>query len=196
MLVHGGSRFTDSTAILVHADVVCGGGLLYPRDVALRREVDAHEERFDTELGPHTRRWAYAHLLPHADLLRDVWSRGVPRLEAGLVPLLTPLVCPLVRMAYRITPHSAQRSLEHVRGIFREVDSRLADGRRFLVGARFSAADLSFAALAAPVLFPAGYRAVHPALDAVPAAMREEVERLRDTDAGRFVLRMFAQERG
>ena len=86
--------------------------------------------------------------------------------------------------------------IERVRGIFREVDERLCDGRRFLVGERFTAADLTFAALAAPVLFPAGCRAAYPALDAVPAAMREEALRLRDTDAGRFALRLFSQERG
>jgi glutathione S-transferase len=195
MLVHGSSRFVDSTDILKHADAVCGGELLYPRDAALQREVDALEERFDTELGPHTRRWAYAQLLQQAKLLRLVWSRGVPRLEASMLPVIAPVARRLVRGAYKITPESEQRSLERVRGVFREVDERLSDGRRFLVGERFTAADLTFAALAAPVLFPVECRAVHPALDAVPAAMREEALRLRDTDAGRFALRMFSQER-
>ena len=37
VLVHGSRRFMDSTAILVHADAVCGGDLLYPRDAALGR---------------------------------------------------------------------------------------------------------------------------------------------------------------
>ena len=36
VLVHGSRRFIDSTDILVHADAVCGGDLLYPRDAALR----------------------------------------------------------------------------------------------------------------------------------------------------------------
>ena len=196
VLVHGGSRFVDSTDILKHADAICGGNLLYPRDAALQREVDALEERFDTELGPHRRRWVYAQLLPQANLLRSVWSRGVPRLEASLFPVIAPLARRLVRAAYRITPEGAQRSLERVRRVFREVDERLSNGRRFLVGERFTAADLTFAALAAPVLFPVECRAVHPALDAVPAAMRDEALRLRDTDAGRFALRMFSQERG
>ncbi|MGH8178824.1 MAG: glutathione S-transferase family protein [Steroidobacter sp.] len=195
VLVHGNSRFIDSTDILIHADAVCGGDLLYPRDAALRREVDALEEQFDTGLGPHTRRWAYAQLLPQAKLLRSVWSRGVPRLEASLLPVITPLARRLVRAAYKITPESAQRSLERVRDIFRQVDERLSSGRRFLAGERFTAADLTFAALAAPVLFPVECRAVYPALDTVPAAMREEALRLRETDAGRFALRMFSQER-
>jgi glutathione S-transferase len=195
MLVRGCARFFDSTEILVHADDVCGGGLLYPRDAGLRREVDTLEERFDTELGPHSRRWVYAQLLSDTKLLRSVWSRGVPRFEASLLSMVTPLARRLVRSAYNITPESAQRSLQRIQGVFRQVDERLSNGRRFLVGERFTAADLTFAALAAPVLFPVECRAVHPALDAVPAAMREQVFRLRDTDAGRFALRLFSQER-
>jgi glutathione S-transferase len=195
VLVHGSSRFVDSTDILVHADTVCGGDLLYPRDAALRSEVDALEEHFDTELGLHVRRWVYSHLLPHAKLLRAVWSSGVPRLEASMVPAIAPLARFLARKAYRITPENAQRSLERVRGVFREVGESLSNGRRFLVGERFTAADLTFAALAAPMLFPVECRAAHPALDAVPTAMREEVLRVRDTAAGQFALRLFAQER-
>jgi len=196
MLVQGSRRFIDSTDILVYSDAACGGGLLYPRYRALRSEVDALEERFDTELGPYTRHWAYAQLLTHAKLLRSLWSRGVPRVEASMVPVIAPLARLLVRKAYKITPESAQRSLERVRGIFRNVDERLSDGRRFLAGGRFSAADLTFAALAAPVLLPVECRAVQPTLDEVPAGMREEIARLRATETGRFALRLFAQERG
>lgn len=78
VLVHEGRRFTDSTEILMHADATCGGDLLYPLDAALRGEITSLEEWFDTELGPHVRRWAYAQLLPQAKLLRSTWSRGVP----------------------------------------------------------------------------------------------------------------------
>lgn len=196
VLVHAGDRFVDSTAILVHADAVCGGDLLYPRDTALRRDVDSLEELFDTDLGPNSRRWVYAQLLSQAKLVRLLWARRVPRLEASLLPLITPLARRLVRAAYKITPESAERSLERIRAIFRHVDELLSNGRLFLVGDRFTAADLTFAALAAPVLFPVEYRAVHPELDSVPSSMREEVLRLRDTAAGRFALRLFRQERG
>jgi glutathione S-transferase len=196
VMVDATSRIVDSTEILVHADAVSGGGLLYPWDAVLRREVDVLEERFDTELGPHTRRWAYGHLLPHAKLLRSLWARNVPWLEARLLPMITPLALRLVYAAYKITPESAQRSLERVRSVFRQVDQQLGDGRRFLTGDSFTAADLTFAALAAPVLLPIECCAVQPTLETVPAAMREEILRFRNTDAGRFALRLFSQERG
>ena len=115
--------------------------------------------------------------------------------EATVLSVTMPVVLNRIRSRLRITPESAQRSLERVRGIFREVDERLADGRRQLVGDRFTAADLTFAALAAPVLFPAGNRAAYLALDEAPAAMREEVLRLCDAAVGRFGVRLFAQER-
>jgi glutathione S-transferase len=88
VLVHGSSRFSDSTDILKHADAVCGGDLLYPRDAELRREVDALEKRFDKELGPHTRRWAYAQALPQTKSIRSLWGRGVPPLEASVVSVI------------------------------------------------------------------------------------------------------------
>jgi hypothetical protein len=46
---------------------------------------------------------------------------------------------------------------------------------------RFTAAELTFAALAAPALFPVEYRGVLPALDAVSTAMREEISKFSVT---------------
>ena len=159
MLVQGSRRFIDSTDILKFADEARGGDLLYPRDLRLRADVDALVTWFDAELGPHSRRWAYGTWLPDAKLLRWVWSRRVPRLEAILLPVIAPLVRRLVGRAYRIMPASVESSLARIRGVFQKV------------GERLSAADLTFAALAAPVLFPAECRAAHPSFDAVPMAM-------------------------
>jgi glutathione S-transferase len=195
VLLHQGRRLVDSTDILVHADAFCGGDRLYPRDATQRHEVESLEERFDEALGPHTRRWAYAQLLSQRQLLRPMMSRSVPRLEAILLPLIMPILIPSIRAAFRITPDSAERSRRRVHEVFREVDERLRDGRRFLVGDRFTAADLTFAALASPVLLPAGCGASYPEPGAVPEAMRDEVLRQRDTAAGRFALRLYAQER-
>ena len=196
VLTHAGRRFMDSTDILRYADDATGGDRLYPRDPALRREVEALEERFDTELGPHARRWGYGQMLPDAELIRKVWERKVPPSQSRWLPLIVPIGRPLVRWAYRITPEGGKRSLERARAVFRQVDEQLADGRSYLVGDRLSAADITFASLAGPMLLPPESRAAHPTLEETPAAMREEILRLRETPAGRFVMRLYAQERG
>lgn len=92
VLVHGAAYFTDSTDILMHADRARGGGLLYPLDAGQRQEVEALETQFDEDLGIHARRWAYAQLLAERPLLRQSMSRGVPELEAALLPLILPAI--------------------------------------------------------------------------------------------------------
>ena len=195
VLAHGDDRFVDSTDILHHADVICGGDHLYPLDPKLRTTVEALEDRFDEVLGPHTRRWVYFHLLPHRAQLYQIMSRGVPQIESSLLTLALPIVVQAIRKGLRITPEGAQRSIERVCAIFSEVDDLLKDGRPYLVDGRFTAADLTFAALASPVLLPEGGIAAYPKVQDVPATMRERIEQLRDTDAGRFALRLYAQER-
>jgi glutathione S-transferase len=133
--------------------------------------------------------------MPDRRLLRKMMSRGVPRVEAALLPNRGGFRPPTTRAALRITPDSAERSKLRVREIFEEVDERMREGRRYLVGHRFTAADLTFAALASPMLLPAGCGAAHPVLDKVPPAKREEVRGLRDNEAGRFVLRLYSEER-
>lgn len=197
ILVGPALRLLDSTAILRHADATVGGGLLYPREAGPRSEVERWVAEFDSTLGPQARRWAYAQLMPELPLLRSLWSGGgVPALEAALAAPLARATRGIVRKAYRTTPDGGQRALDKVCEVFRQISGRLGPDRPFLVGERFTAADLTFAALAAPVLLPPGCRAVQPPLESLPAAMREQIQRLRDTVAGRYALRLFAQERG
>jgi glutathione S-transferase len=101
----------------------------------------------------------------------------------------------LLRRGLRITPESAIRSLDRVREVFDTVGRRLAEGRRYLVGERFTAADLTFAALAAPVLLPRGFGAPLPTLAELPAPILPLIEEMRGTDAGAFAQRLYRDER-
>jgi len=193
VLVHDGKEYTDSTDILLHLDNLGAG--LFPADRALRDDVMRLEEDFDENLGPHARRWAYWRLLPHSSLLRRAMSRGVPRAERALLPVILPYAKRLIRTRLKITAASVARSAERVREVFRQVESRLGDGRAFLVGDALTAADITFASLAAPVLFPPGYRGALPALEELPTAVQHEVAGFRNCVAGAFALRLFAEHR-
>jgi glutathione S-transferase len=78
---------------------------------------------------------------------------------------------------------------------FDAVAERLSDGRRHLIGDRFSAADLTFAALAAPAVCPPVYGTPLPQPEDMHEAFAAAVLRWRAHPAGAFALRMFAEER-
>jgi glutathione S-transferase len=195
MLIEGPHRLRSSAEILKYAAARDRRELLYPSDPDQRAEVESWEATFDAHFGPHSRRWAYAHLLSNAALMRSLWTQRAPPIEAAIVRVVAPFVRSLVRSTYRITPESVERSLARAHEMFRKVQARLAEGREYLVTERFTAADLTFAVLAAPMLLPPECRAVQPALEEVPPRMRDEILRLRESSAGQFALRLFERER-
>ena len=71
----------------------------------------------------------------------------------------------------------------------------LADGRPYLCGERFGAADLTFAALSASVVVPPVYGVPLPQPDVLPPACAALVERAREHPAGRYALALFAEHR-
>jgi glutathione S-transferase len=82
--------------------------------------------------------------------------------------------------------------------VWRELDfvaDLLADGRPWLCGERFGAADLTFAALSAPIVVPPEYGVALPPLDEFTPAVVEFVKRAREHPAGRYALTLFAEQR-
>jgi glutathione S-transferase len=186
----------DSTAIIRHIDtLVPDDRRLFPTDPGARAEVEKWEELFDQRLGPATRRWAYFHLLPEREIILRTLRRTVGRLTGLILPLLFPVVRRLIQRGYRINTDSAARSFECIQEVFQQVNALLQDGRGYLAGDRFSAADLGFAALAAPALYPAEAGATMPAVDELPPTMARAVNDLRASPAGQFALRMYRQHR-
>ncbi|WP_437774698.1 glutathione S-transferase family protein [Sorangium sp. So ce1097] len=208
VLVSRAGAICDSTDIVRHADAfVPAEHALFPGGSgALRAEVEALEERFDRDLGPATRRVAYFHLLPDEDGAFALMSRSFQeRAAAGAAPprwfgrgafrAYFPVARAVMRRAMRIDAPAAERSMGKLRAAFDLANERLRDGRPFLVGERFSAADLTFAALAAPVLAPERHPTPLPPVAELPAGLRRLVEALRDEPAGAFVLRLYRDHR-
>lgn len=197
VLVTGEGVFADSTDILRFVDARAGLGL-YPVDPERRAEVDALEDLFDETLGPHVRRWAYHFVLGDAALTRSALTVGVSGPERVAFTVARPVIAAGMRRGMNITSESAERSRVKIDDMFARADALLADGRPFLTGDRFTAADLTFAALAAPLLGVDGYGPAHvalPAFDALPPALREAAHPLRARPAGALVARLYRDER-
>jgi glutathione S-transferase len=188
--------FGDSADILRYLDAEHGGEVrLYPSDDGLRGEVEQLEGRFDTRLGPHSRRLVYFHLLPQRSLALAAILPGVGAGQRLIFSVGFPFFRWLMRRGMNINPASAERSLDYVRRVFRAVALRLADGREYLAGDDFTAADLCFASLAAPVLLPPQYGAALPSMDEIPITVVELIEEFRATRAGGFGLRIYEDRR-
>ena len=75
------------------------------------------------------------------------------------------------------------------------MDALLADGRKYLVGDQFSAADLTLACMMAPLVLPRQYGITLPTIEELPAGMKDAVKEFQATLTGRFTLHLFATER-
>ena len=187
-----GPVLADSTDILQWADAHGRqGDVLFPDE-----EARALEARFDDVLGPHARRLAYGRLFDHEPAFAALLAAApVPALEHRLAGAGRPLMRWLLRRALTITPSGVERSAARVQQVFAEVERHLADGRPFLAGDRFTAADLTFASLAAPLVMPAAYERRLIPLQATGPAFRAAVDGWRRTRAGTFALRLYESER-
>jgi glutathione S-transferase len=194
VLVTAKGTFTQSADILTYADRHTEpAARLYPD--ALRSEVMALERDFDRDLGPEGRRWMYFHILPRKDLGVAYNCTGVPGWERRAFPVLLGVMSGYIRHLFAIGPDTGAQAGAAVQRTFDGVAARLDDGRRYLCGDAFTAADLAFAALAAPVIVPPEYGVPLPQPDELPPDMATSVRAFRAHPAGAFACRLFREER-
>lgn len=167
---------------------------LYP-DGELGTQAAAFEAQLDQGFGPDGRLWLYHETLPVVTDLRQWALAGIPRWERVAFRVSGPAVGIALRRYLGVDAASARAALSRVDRVFDDVAERLSDGRPFLLGERFTAADLTFAALAAPMLLPARYGSPLPPPEAMPGSLATEVRRLRSHPAGVFADRLYRDER-
>jgi glutathione S-transferase len=192
LVLSDGTVLDDSSKILRWVDdQVPEEQKLYPADLASRAR--AIEVWLDRTLGPDGRAWMYSYMLHEPELTQSFGLDGTPEFEQRMFDKLFKPVGRVIRM--RVAMHGASTDVSRVQDVYDEIAARLEDGRPYLLGERFTAADLAFAALSAAVIVPHNYGVELPAVERLPAGMREQVEQFREHPAGRFALRMFDQER-
>lgn len=152
------------------------------------------EERLDEGLGRSARTVVFHHVSADRALAIRLSTAGVPAWERALVRPSFALARRMLARTYEIDPGRVEGARDVIRRTFEEMGKLLADGRPYLCGDAFSAADLTFAALANLVILARGGASALDVSEVAPE-LGALVRELRATAAGAFVLRLFAEER-
>jgi len=169
-----------------------GDGPLFPDPAVL----DLVEE-LGSGFGPHTRRVVYWHALRGHAVMKKLADSNVGRAQAAAFRMIAPVGSALIRRALKVTDDGYRRSIARVFEWVARVEQTLAR-QRYLCGDTFTAADLTFAALFAPLVLIGrddGYGATLPSLDELDPDTREMIETMRVTRAGMFARDMYRQHR-
>jgi glutathione S-transferase len=153
-----GRRIGDSTAIIAELEERSPERPLYPADPDERGRALALEDWFDEQVGPYARRWGFNVLLTEPEALR---AFALKQTEWAPVAIPTEAFAPFAKVFLNVRYSTGSESGEEearqklVEGLDR-LESELAGGSgEFLVGRRFSVADLTAAALFYPLVLPA-----------------------------------------
>lgn len=196
VLVCSDGVLADSDDILGYADAhAAPERKLYPSDPAQAAEVRALEADFNSCLGPEARRWVYDGLRGRRDLALAYNATGLPAWERRTLQLGFGAMSRIIDRVLDVNPATAGESEVRVRQTFDAVGERLADGRPYLCGDRFTAADLTFSALASPMVMPPEYGVPLPTPDELSPSMAAVVHEMRAHPAGVHALAMYRDER-
>ena len=182
----------ESGEIMRWADARGSTGL-FPEDKIT--EIERWLDELDSEFGVDTRLWGYAQLLPYKELVMRFGFAGAPRWQARMAGVAFPMLKMMMSKKLGIVPSRVAHAEQRIDRLLDRVDALLADGRPHLTGDRFTAADLTFAALGAPLVGPPEYHVPLPAVDDMPGDARRRIEAWRARPSGGYVLRMFREKR-
>lgn len=189
-----GETIADSTRIIAALEERWPEPPLYPTDPGDRQRALALEDFFDEELGHYLRRF----LMHHGFEAPDSAARGAAFFTSGrgsvarlFFRALSPGLQAFLRWRFDIDAETGKRARTKIAAAVARIELELQPSG-YLVGDRFSVADLTAAALLAPLVGPPGFPFAAPALG--PAG--EFRETLAGRAAFRWVGEMYRRHRG
>jgi glutathione S-transferase len=157
-------------------------------------EVEAFERAIAAEFGVQARRYTYAWFFRCLDACMPYNLGSVSRAQELAMTTMRPVAAFFASRYLDLRDETVRAAEAAVRRTMDRVADRLADGRPYLFGDAFTAADLTFATLGSLCVMPPQYGVAIPQPDAIPdEAARAFIFEMRDHDAGRFILRMYEQ---
>jgi glutathione S-transferase len=187
-----GRTIPDSTAIIAALESRWPDPPLHPADPDARRRALDLEDWLDVELGPHIRRAAFHHALPDADFACAVLAMGEDGMRRALYRATFPLTRALMRFDMGIDDARAADSLTRTRAAMDRIAREIGPSGH-LVGDAFSVADLTAAALLAPLVGPAEFP--YPWPEGQPEPMLALRREARAHEAGAWVIETYRRYR-
>jgi glutathione S-transferase len=150
-----GERIGDSTAIIAALEQRYPEPPLYPSDPAERRRALELEEWFDEELGPHLRRLLFHELCRDRERFHGIMASAMPPAVARMKGVGYAYVSAFTALRFGA---ASKAGAELARGKVIEaldrLEAELFERGEYLVGERFTVADLTAAALFYPLVVP------------------------------------------
>lgn len=189
----GGELVKGSSAIIDSLERSHPEPPLVPADAAERERAFEIREQFDDEVGPAVRMALFFDTLPEPDYLARMFSTGKGTLTRAVYRGMMPLVGLVMKRSMKIDAEGAARARERTREALDFV-AKHAGPEGYLVGRRFSVADLTAASLLMLTTYPPE---IQPPLPESPSkTFRAWVARWADHPGTAWVREMFKRHRG
>lgn len=182
------------------ADQDADAGFLEPSPERLQ-----FEKRID-RYGVDLQVWIYYHLLVDRELALHAWGADsplVPQWQKLLLKPMFPVLAFFIRRSFGINDEHYAKAVEHIDDMLGDIDTRLADGRRSILGGDDpDFVDIAFVAMSGLWMQPQHYGggkadACRIARNRMAAPMRADIERWIEDypKAAAFIMRLYAEER-
>ena len=148
-----GEVVPGSTAIIEFIENKIPDNPLMPSDEKARDQVSQWCERLDRELGPAVRSLVFASMINHSGYIVSVFGKKKSAVKLFFYRLTFPLLKPVIAKANGVNPENLKKAKEIVASYLDEI-ATATEPTGHLVGNSFTAADLTAAALIAPLTNP------------------------------------------
>jgi glutathione S-transferase len=189
-----GQGIGDSSVILQAIEERWPEPSLIPQNALQRRRALRLEDWFDEELGPHIRRAVYFELLPYPDVVIPLFTDGASAATRALLRAGFPVLRVGMKRFMNIYEEPATRSRDKCVEALDMLEKELGD-KDYLVGDRFSIADLTVASLFYPLALPPEFPYTSPTWEQLPEGAREFLGAMRERPGAQWVGEMYRRHR-
>ena len=188
-----GNAISDSSKIIEALERAYPEPALYPADPDERGRALELEDFFDEELGPYIRRWIFHVILPYPKFVRAAFVSHASAAAQLAQRAMAPMIGAVMRRQMDITPATAEVAHSKTLAAMDRLEHELQPSG-YLVGDRFTVADLTAAALLSPLVRPPEFPYKTPA--PVPEPLAKIIDSVSTHPAFQWTLRTYRQHRG